>query len=104
MDTEKNIVGQLIEIEESFTYLGVLKDLPLMDAMQAFEKASTKVIELSERIWEEQEFPDRRELFTELGEDYDKIEKLLHANDALDPIYNGLKQILRYLEQLRDDS
>ncbi len=103
MGTEKDIADQLIEIEESYTYLGILKDLPLMDAMQAFEKASAKIIKLSERIWKEQEFPDRRGLFTELGEDYDEIEKLLHANDALDPIYNGLKQIFRYLEQLRDD-
>ncbi len=102
MDTEKNIAAQLKEIEESFTYLGVLKDMPLMDAMQGFENASNKIIELSERTWKEQKFPDRRGLFSELGENYENIEKLLHANDALNPIYIGLEKIYRYLERLRD--
>lgn len=102
MNTERNIKDQFNQIKESFTYLGVLKDMPLTDAMQAVENVSHKIIKLSERTWKKQKFPDRKGLFTELGEDYDKIETLLYSNEALSPIYSGFKQIYRYLEQMRD--
>ena len=84
-EIEKRIAHLLAQVEESFTYLGVLKNTPLMEAMQAFEKKIENIIGLSEKIWRKEDFPERDKLFSELGEDYQKILNLIHANDALNP-------------------
>ena len=101
-EIERRIAHQLAQIEESFTYLGVLKNTPLMEAMQAFEKKIGSIIGLSDKIWRQEDFPERDKLFADLGEDYQNILNLIHANDALNPIYDGLKQIYDDMAQFRD--
>jgi hypothetical protein len=103
-ESEKTITYHFICIEESLTYLGVLKNLPLMEATQVFESKLDKIIEigLSAMTGDNREFPAREELFSRLDEDLAEIENLLHANEALDPIYDGMKLIFKEMEQLHD--
>ncbi len=101
-ELERKILNHLDKIEESFTYLGVLKDLPLMESMQLFDNAFERFLNLAGRIWDNKGYLDRKELFDEIGEDYNKIKNLIHANDALSPIYNGFRAVYKYLEQLND--
>jgi len=101
-DLEKGIAEELGRVEESYMYLGVLKNTPLMEAMQAFDAAFQNVLALFAELWEKKDYPPRDRLFVALGEDYDKIKNLIHGNDALDPIYDGLQQVYEYLLQMQE--
>jgi len=101
-EIEKRILKKFNDLDESFMYLGILKNLPLPDSSQLFEEKFEVIIELSEDVWESRKYPARKELFVKLGENYENIENLIHANDALDPIYEGVKHVYEDLEQLRD--
>jgi len=101
-EIEKRILKKFNDLDESFMYLGILKNLPLPDSSKLFEEKFEEIIELSKDVWKNRKYPARKELFVKFGEDYENIENLIHANDALDPIYEGLKQVYEDLEQLRD--
>lgn len=101
-DIDKCIAEEFVKIEENYTYLGVLKSSPLMEAMLAFENAFARIVELLETIWQKQEMLPREQLFVELGEDYSNIKSINHADDALEPIYDGIRQVYQYMAQLRD--
>ena len=106
VDLEQSIAEELGKVEESFMYLGVLKNTPLMEAMQAFENAFQRVIDLYAELWGKngnEAYPSRDRLFIALGEDYDKIKNLIHGNEALDPIYEGLRQVHECLLKMRED-
>ncbi|HQO77500.1 MAG TPA: hypothetical protein PLG17_03220 [Thermodesulfobacteriota bacterium] len=102
VDIEKGIADELQKVEESYTYLGVLKNVPLLEAMEAFNNAFMKIIDLYARVWSTEEYPACDKMFVALGEDYDLIKDLIHGNEALQPIYDGLKQVHYYLQQMRD--
>lgn len=101
-EIEERILKKFNDLGESFMYLGILKKLTLPDAMKVFEEKFELILKLSEDIWKSRVYPDRERLFVEIGEDYENLKKLTHANEALDPIYDGLKQVYEDLEQLRD--
>jgi len=106
VDLDQTIAEELGKVEESFMYLGVLKNTPLMEAMQAFDNAFQRVVDLYADLWGKngkEEYPSRDRLFIALGEDYDKIKGLIHGNEALDPIYSGLRHVHDYLLKLRDE-
>ena len=102
VDIEKGIADELQKVEESYTYLGVLKNAPLLEAMEAFNNAFMKIIDLYARLWSTEEYLACDKMFVALGEDYDLIKDLIHGNEALQPIYDGLKQVHYYLQQMRD--
>ena len=102
-DVQKEIAEQLVQIEESFLYLGVLKKTPLMEAMSLYDDKFEMILALSNKVWgEKAPYPEREDLFAAVGETYEQIASLLHANDALNPIYDGIKNIYGYFESLRD--
>ena len=101
-EIEKRIAKEIKDLEESFTYMEVLKDTPLMEATQAFRNKAGKLVSMSGRIWKDAPFPEREALFRELGEDYGKLLKMLHSDDALKPIFDSLKKIYDDLVRLRD--
>ena len=101
-EIERRIAKEIKELDESFTYMEVLRNKPLMEATQAFRLRAEKLVSMSGRVWKDAPFPDRESLFRELGEDYEKLLKMLHSDDALKPIYNSLKKIYDDLVQLRD--
>lgn len=101
-DIDKCIAEEFVKIEENYTYLGVLKSSPLMEAMMAFENAFVRIVDLLEITWQKQEMLPREKLFVELGEDYPTVKNLNHADDALEPIYDGIRQIYEYMAQFRD--
>lgn len=101
-DIDKCIAEEFVKIEENYTYLGVLKSSPLMEAMMAFENAFARMVDLLEITWQKQEMLPREQLFVELGEDYSTVKNLNHADDALEPIYDGIRQVYEYMAQFRD--
>lgn len=103
-EIEDAIKKQFESLDESFMYLGILKNMPLPEAMQLFKEKSDKISDISKLSWNKQEYPDHQKLFEMLGEDYQEIKKILHAGDAIDPIYDKLKTVHEYLAKLRDNS
>ncbi|MBN1277029.1 MAG: hypothetical protein JXA35_06020 [Deltaproteobacteria bacterium] len=103
-EVEAVIKQQFESLDESFMYLGILKNMPLPEAMQLFKEKSDRISDISRLSWNRQEYPDHQKLFEMLGEDYQEIKKILHAGDAIDPIYDKLKTVHEYLVKLRDKS
>ncbi len=96
------ICSGLKELDDSFMYLGVLKKQPLPDAMVFFETKIQHVYALLEGVWENRAFPGKKQLFSEIGEDYIKLTRLIHSGDAINPIYENLKNVYENVEALRD--
>jgi len=103
-EVEQVIKEQFESLDESFMYLGILKNMPLPEAMELFKEKSDRISDISRLSWNKQEYPDHQKLFEMLGEDYHEIKKILHAGDAIDPIYDKLKTVHEYLTKLRDKS
>lgn len=93
---------QFTTLKDNFMYLGVLKSLPLPEAMGLFDARWDGIEDLADRAWQRMDYPVREELFALLSEEYSRIETLVHANDALNPIYNGLERVYDDLQRLRD--
>lgn len=75
-----------------------------MEAMTIYDDKFDSIMALSNLIWEENAaYPERDELFAAVGETYDDIANLLHANDALNPIYDGIKVIFEYFQKLHGE-
>ncbi len=51
VNLEQSIAEELGRVEESYMYLGVLKNTPLMEAMQSFENAFQRVVDLYAELW-----------------------------------------------------
>lgn len=103
MENEKQIARLLSLIEESYFYLQILKNRPLMEAKESFGTAFKNILDLCEKIWtDHKDHPSREQLFIEIGEDYNAIKDLLHANDALNPIHDGLQEVFAYMRRFRD--
>lgn len=101
-EIDESIKKQFSELDENFMYLGVLKNMSLPEATQLFEGKSEEILKLSKLVWEKEKYPEYNKVFELLGEDYEKITKMLHASDALDPIYENLRIVHENLEEMRD--
>ena len=99
---KQNILSGFKELEESFMYLGVLKKLALPDARRFFESKFDDILKLFHQIWENQVYPEKDQLFYSIGEDYQKLNRLIHSGDAINPIYDNLKTVYQNVEHLRD--
>ena len=90
------------ELDDSFMYLGVLKKLALPDAMAFFEKKFDVILKFLDRIWDNEPYPDKEQLFCAIGEDYQKLTTLIHSGDAIQPIYDQLKNVYNNTEKFKD--
>ena len=99
---KEKIAGNLKTIEESFTYLGVLKNIPLMESMQLFQEKFEKLLKIFESVWENGAFPDVEQLFESLGEDYGELTKLTKIDDVIKPIGDSAKNIFDEMIHLRE--
>ena len=97
-----NISTAFRELDDSFMYLGVLKKLPLPEATKFFEEKFLRILKLFEKVWKSQAYPEKDTVFSSAGEDFSKLNKLIHSGDAVEPIYEGLKTVYENVEQFRD--
>ena len=98
----ENISLAFKDLDDSFMYLGVLKKLPLPEATRFFEEKFGMILQLFEKVWENQAYPEKDIVFSLAGEDFSKLKKLIHSGDAVEPIYEGLKTVYENVEQFRD--
>jgi hypothetical protein len=88
-------------LDDSFMYLGVLKKLSLPESNQFFEEKFFILLKLFERVWENEGYPEKEQVFSMAGEDYSTLNRLIHSGDALQPIYEGLKNVYANVERFK---
>ncbi len=91
------------DLDESFMYLGVLKKIPLPDAMKLFVERFDAVVSVLASTWESGFFPEDGALFASLGEDHEQIKTLVHAEDAIGPIRASIRKIHDTISPLREN-
>lgn len=100
--TKKTISSELKALDESFMYLGVLKKLALPDAMKLLKTRVPLILILLEKIWENRKYPEKETLFSDIGEDYPSLSRLIHSGDAVQPIYEHLKTLYACVEEIKE--
>jgi hypothetical protein len=98
----ENIGSGFSELKDSFMYLGVLKKMPLPEAAVFFNNKFDKILLYFEQVWEHKDYPEKEEVFFQIGEDYEKLTKLIHSGDAIKPIYENLKLMYQNMVELRN--
>jgi hypothetical protein len=98
----ENITHTFKELDDSFMYLGVLKKLSLPESNRFFEEKFFFLLKLFEKVWDNEAYPEKDQVFSIAGEDYSTLNQLIHSGDATQPIYDGLKNVYSNVEQFRD--
>lgn len=98
----QNVTRAFRELDDSFMYLGVLKKMSLPESNRFFEEKFSILLKLFEMVWENKTYPEKELVFAMAGEDYSILNKLIHAGDATQPIYDGLKSVYGNVEQFKD--
>ena len=98
----ENIATAFKELDDSFIYLGVLKKLSLPEATRFFEEKFFSLLKLFEKVWDNETYPEKEQVFSIAGEDFSVLNQLIHSGDAIAPIYEGLKTVYVNVERLRD--
>lgn len=96
------ITLELKIIKESFTYLGVLRGVPLMDAMQESNEKCDQFVKSIEENWEIDEIPDEEEILKNLIDDYQELKKMTKAQTILHRIREAIRIFFEELIRLRD--
>jgi hypothetical protein len=99
---KENISSEFKALDENFMYLGVLKKLALPDAMKFFKTRLPLILLLLEKVWENKAYPEKEALFSQIGEDYPSLSRLIHSGDAVAPIYEHSKNLYTCVEQLKE--